>query len=451
MGLFDAQDQSQALSPDAPLAERMRPKILGDYVGQEHLLSQGRPLRRLIEEGRRTSLVFWGPPGTGKTTLARIMARHWEAHFVEFSAVLSGVADIRRVVGEARGLLPSGRPTVLFVDEIHRFNKAQQDAFLPHVESGLITLLGATTENPSFEIISALLSRVRVLVLEPLGEPELHTILQRAIDDPEHGLGEWPLRVSDEARDHLVGACFGDARRMLTCLEVAAQSAPLGKGGVRMLDLEVAEEVVGRRSLRYDKDGEEHYNLISALHKSLRGSDPDAALYWLSRMLEAGEDPHYLLRRMVRFASEDVGLADPYALNQATAALKSFDLLGRPEGDLALVQLCVYLAIAPKSNALYKAHKAVLADVRQYGHLEVPKAIRNAPTSLMKGLGYGKDYQYPHDHPDAVVAQDYMPERLRSKRYYRPTERGREKLIGQRLRELFSLKNRLRHKENREE
>ena len=428
-----------------PLAERLRPRTLEEFVGQSHLMGADMPLGRLIAAGRPSSLVFWGPPGTGKTTLARLLAQYWQAHFVEFSAVLSGVADIRRVVEEARARLRAGgQTTVLFVDEIHRFNKAQQDAFLPHVEAGVITLLGATTENPSFEIIPALLSRLRVLVLHPLDEQDLDKILERALNDQERGLAGYEARLEPEAKAHLLATAFGDARRLLTALEAAVTTAPLGAGGRRMVDLNQAEQAVGRSALRYDKAGEEHYNLISALHKSLRGSDPDAALYWLARMLAAGEDPHYLLRRMVRFASEDVGLADPYALNQAVAALGAFDLLGRPEGELALAQVAVYLALAPKSNALYVAFGQALADAAKLGPLEVPLTIRNAPTRLMKGLGYGHGYQYPHDFQDAVVGQEYLPPALEGRRYYQPTERGREKLLRERLRELSRAKARLR-------
>ncbi len=447
MELFPQADTPPGAAPQAPLAERLRPRTLEEFVGQEHLLGPGRSLQRLVAGGQPSSLIFWGPPGTGKTTLARILAGLWEADFVEFSAVLSGVAEVRRQVEEARRRLKRGRRTVLFVDEIHRFNKAQQDAFLPHVESGVITLLGATTENPSFEIIPALLSRLRVLVLHPLEEEHLARILERALADCERGLGRWRVEITPRAREHLVATAFGDARRLLVALEVAVQGAPLGPGGNKRVDLAAAEEAVGKRALRYDKDREEHYNLISALHKSLRGSDPDAALYWLARMLEAGEEPRYLLRRMIRFASEDVGLADPYALNQCTAALAAFELLGMPEGALALAQAAVYLALAPKSNALYRAYGQAADDAKKYGPLEVPLAIRNAPTRLMKNLGYGQGYQYPHDHPDAVVGQQYLPGRLRGRRYYQPTGRGRERHFQEMMRHLARAKARLRQQE----
>jgi putative ATPase len=407
-------------------------------------LGPGKTLARLLEGEQPSAMVFWGPPGSGKTTLARLLARRWQARFVEFSAVLFGVAEVRRVVAEARERLRSGERTVLFVDEIHRFNKAQQDAFLPHVESGVVILLGATTENPSFEIIPALLSRLRVLVLHPLAEEDLAAILARALSDPERGLGGLDVELTPQAEEHLIATAFGDARRLLTALEVAVQSAPLGPGGGRTIDLDAAEEAVGRRALRYDKGQEEHYNLISALHKSLRASDVDAALYWLYRMLEGGEDPHFLFRRMAVFASEDVGLADPFALNQVMAALRAFDLIGLPDGSLALAQAAAYLALAPKSNAIYAAEKAVKKDIARFGHLEVPLHARNAPTRLMKEMGYSRGYQYPHDHEDALVGQEFLPQRLDGRRYYQPTDRGREKVFQERVRHLLRAKARLR-------
>ncbi|KIX14101.1 replication-associated recombination protein A [Dethiosulfatarculus sandiegensis] len=446
MNILDLFEPS-GLNPEplsAPLAERMRPKTLEEYQGQGHLVGQSGAVKRLLSTNKPASLIFWGPPGTGKTTLARILASSWNSVFMEYSAVLSGVAEIRKVVEKARKLLQKGQATVLFIDEIHRFNKAQQDALLPHVESGIITLLGATTENPSFEVIAALLSRTRVLVLNSLEEEDLSRILERALTDSEKGLAGYLPVLSDEAKKHLVKSSFGDARRLLGSLETAVMTAPLGKGGTRVVDLKQAEEALGKRALRYDKSGDEHYNLISALHKSLRGSDPQAALYWLARMLEAGEDPHYLLRRMVRFASEDVGLADPYALNQAVAALKAFDFLGMPEGALALAQTAVYLALAPKSNAVYMAYKQASSDAKEYGPLEVPFAIRNAPTGLMKEMGYGKEYKYPHDHKDAVVDQSYLPEQLLDRRYYQPTDRGRERVLLERIKWLEEQRAKLK-------
>ena len=425
--------QDTADHPAAPLAERMRPRSLDDFIGQEHLLGPGRVLRRLVEEGALASLLLWGPPGTGKTTLARLLVRSADAEFVSFSAVLSGVKDVRAVVDAASETWKyARRKTVLFVDEIHRFNKAQQDAFLPHVESGLITLIGATTENPSFEVIPALLSRLRVLVLNPLTEEDLSHIVDRALADETRGLGLSLVELTDQARTFLLRAADGDARSLLVGLELAATIAPF-KDGRRLVDLDQIEEALQKRSLRYDKSGEEHYNLISALHKSLRDSDPDAALYWLARMLEAGEDPVYLLRRMIRFASEDVGLADPLALILGVSALDSYRLLGSPEGDLALAHLAVHLALAEKSNSLYKAFGQARSDAREFGSLPVPLVIRNAPTRLMKDLDYGRGYQYAHDNEDARVWQDHLPPQLKGRQYYHPSGRGREKQIAERL------------------
>ena len=442
MNMFEQSGNAAPVS--APLADRMRPRTVDEILGQEQLLAEGKPLRRLIEEGRPASMIFWGPPGSGKTTLARLLADHWDSEFVEFSAVLSGVADVRRAVEVARKLLKHDRRTVLFVDEIHRFNKAQQDAFLPHVESGVITLLGATTENPSFEVVPALLSRMRVMVLGPLGEDVLVRILDRTLEDKQNGLGNLGVELTPEARRHFVESAFGDARRMLGSLEVAVDAAPMINGGGKLIDQTLAEDAVGRKMLRYDKAGDEHYNLISALHKSLRGSDPDAALYWLGRMLEAGEDPHYILRRMTRFACEDVGLADSYALNQLVAAWQAFDRVGLPEAELMLAQAAVYLAMAPKSNAIYLAMKEVKKDIQRFGHLEVPLEIRNAPTKLMKDLDYSKGYLYPHEYDGAVVDQQYMPEQLAGRNYYRPTGRGREKFIKERLARLAEARRNLK-------
>ncbi len=420
-----------------PLADRMRPETLEEFFGQIHLLKQGSLLRRAIEEDRLFSVILWGPPGSGKTTLARIVAKETKACFAAFSAVLSGVKELRKVVEEAEARWQdSRRKTVLFVDEIHRFNKAQQDAFLPHVESGLITLIGATTENPSFEVIAPLLSRCRVLVLQPFSEEELACILGRALTDPERGLGALGMTLETEALEHLVRTADGDARTALNSLEAVASLLAGGEGEEgKRISREQVEEALQRKALQYDKAGEEHYNLISAFHKSLRGSDPDAALYWLGRMLAAGEDPLYIVRRMVRFASEDVGNADPMALNIAVTAMQAFHFIGLPEGELALAQAAVYLATAPKSNALYTAYGRVRQTIASTGTLPVPLHIRNAPTRLMKGLGYGRDYRYAHDYEDALVPQAYLPEALAGKvpPFYRPTDRGYERTIRERL------------------
>jgi putative ATPase len=410
MELFEAaRPRAEEKSDLIPLADRIRPERMEDFAGQEHLLGAGHFLRSLIEKDQLQSMIFWGPPGTGKTTLASIIARSTRSHFIAFSAVLSGVKEIRQVVQEAEEQKRRGRRTILFVDEIHRFNKAQQDAFLPHVERGTIILIGATTENPSFEVNSALLSRCKVLTLRSLTAEEIDRILIRALKEEEKGLGKWRAELTPEARKFLPEMAHGDARVALNTLEMQ------------------------RKSLLYDKEGEEHYNIISAFHKSLRGSDPDAALYWLARMIEAGEDPLYVARRMVRFASEDIGMADPQALTVALGSMEAFHFVGLPEGELALAQAAVYLATAPKSNTLYTAYDLAKKDVAEKGALPVPLHIRNAPTRLMKDLGYGRGYKYAHDYAEGIVPQDYFPKELGTRTYYHPTERGLEKIIGQRL------------------
>jgi putative ATPase len=439
LDLFEQQAREAARAA-APLADRMRPANLADFVGQARAVGAGSALQRALAADRIFSMILWGPPGCGKTTLARIVARETRSHFVEFSAVLAGVKEIRQVIEEARAQLKlHRRRTILFVDEIHRFNKAQQDAFLHHVESGLITLIGATTENPSFEVIPALLSRCRVVTLQPHTDEDVAAILQRALADSAAGLGGQGLALTPEAVDFLARIADGDARSALNNLEVvanllAAEAAPgQAPASPREVGLEEVEALLQRRALRYDKGGEEHFNLISALHKSLRGSDPDAALYWLVRMLRGGEDPLYVARRMVRFASEDVGNADPRALTVALAAAEAYRFLGSPEGELALAQAAVYLATAPKSNRIYEALGAVEEAVERHGSLPVPLPIRNAPTGLMKSLGYGRGYRYAHDYAEAYVPQDYLPEELAGRIFYRPSGRGFEAQIRQRL------------------
>jgi putative ATPase len=445
-----------------PLADRMRPRTLDEFVGQEHLIAPGKPLRAQIERDDLGSLIFWGPPGTGKTTLAKIIASLTRAEFIEFSAVLAGIKEIKQVMADAERARQYGTRTIVFIDEIHRFNKAQQDAFLPHVEKGNIRLIGATTENPSFEINSALLSRSRVYVLKPLTEEQIVLLLRRALEDNERGLGPMKLSANTAALMRIAAYSSGDARNAYNVLEVAASLA-LAQGALAAevphpsenakdgaanfegaaqesakpeITDEIAQDALQKRILLYDKSGEEHYNLISALHKSVRNSDPDAALYWLGRMLEAGEDPLYVARRVVRMSVEDIGLADPNALSLCMAARDAVDFIGMPEGNLALAQAVVYLAVAPKSNALYTAYGDVQEDVERTAAEPVPLHLRNAPTGLMKQIGYGKGYQYAHDLENKVADMQCLPDNLKDRKYYQPTNEGIEKRIRERMEEI---------------
>ena len=412
-----------------PLAARMRPRTLDEVVGQRHLLGPGKPLREAIEKGTVGSMVFWGPPGSGKTTIARVIAQYTDREFVAFSAVTEGVPRVREIVGEAEGRRRLGRGTILFADEIHRFNKAQQDAFLPHVEAGTITLIGATTENPSFEINGALLSRVRVFVLKALSSEDIRGVIERALADSERGLGTWDLTVDADALDLFSTEADGDARRALTVLEAAAEH--VGHSG--RITVEVARDALQLRFAKYDKGGEETYNMLSAFHKSLRGSDPQGALYWMARMIEGGGDPMIMFRRAIAMAAEDIGLADPEALKLAVAARDAYHMLGPPEGYLPLAQMIVYLATAPKSNSSKVALSAAINAAREHPAEGVPMHIRNAPTGLMKELGYGAGYQYAHDAPEAYIPQEYLPESLRGSRFYEPGPFGFEKEIAKRL------------------
>ncbi|MBI5485277.1 MAG: replication-associated recombination protein A [Deltaproteobacteria bacterium] len=428
-GLWDTQGGTDGRPPDsAPLAERMRPCCVAEFTGQEHLLGEGRILRHMIENDSLSSLIFWGPPGCGKTTLAHVIASETKSRFIFFSAILSGIKEIREIFKEAENYAARNVKTILFIDEIHRFNKSQQDAFLPYVEKGVVTIIGATTENPSFEVIAPLLSRCRVLTLQQLDAPTVKVIMERALADSERGLGKLEITVDAEALDFLAAQAGGDARIALNTLEVAARLSMDGT-----VTLETVQEALQKKALLYDKGGEEHYNVISAFIKSLRGSDPDAALYWLARMLEAGEDPLFILRRMIILASEDIGNADPRALQVAVSALQAFQMVGMPEGRIILGQAVTYLATAPKSNASYVGIDAALAEVRKSGALPVPLHIRNAPTRLMKELGYGTGYQYAHDYEGGYSGQTCLPDQLERRKFYEPRGHGYEKSILERM------------------
>jgi putative ATPase len=448
--LFDlpATPESQARRVrNAPLAERMRPRNLSEYAGQEHLIAPGKPLRVQIDHDDPASMIFWGPPGVGKTSLAKIIAETTQATFLEFSAVLSGIKEIKQVMAASEQASQMGSRTILFVDEIHRFNKAQQDAFLPYVERGTIRLIGATTENPSFEVIGALLSRCRVYVLKQLTEEQIVALLHRALIDRERGLGALNLTADEEALTLLAGYSSGDCRNAYNALEVSAQLAAERAGSERgHITRQLAEEALQQRVLLYDKTGEEHYNLISALHKSVRNSDPDAALYWLGRMFAGGEDPMYLARRVIRMAVEDIGLAAPEALNLCLSARQTMEFLGSPEGDLALAEAVVYLAMAPKSNSVYLAYGAVQQDIENTRQEPVPLHLRNVPTRLMKELDHGKGYRYAHDEADKVADMDCLPPSLAGRRYFEPTQEGREKQLSQRLEELRKIRESKRSK-----
>jgi putative ATPase len=439
------------LDNSIPLAERMRPADLDGFFGQQQLLAEGKMLKELLLSGAIPSLILWGPPGTGKTSLAHIIAKSTRATFVFFSAVLAGVKEVRKIVSEAelRRETDQKDKTIFFVDEIHRFSKSQQDAFLPHVESGLFTLIGATTENPSFQVIAPLLSRCRVLVLDPLSDSDLKNIINRALGDSEKGIGKFNLTISGDSLNFLVGLADGDARNCLNILEIAA-TLVIHKRSVsdsQEITIEALKEASQKKTLRYDRAGDEHYNLISALHKSLRDSDPDGALYWFYRMLESGEDPMYVSRRLIRFASEDIGIADPQALIQANASRSTYLSLGSPEGELALAQTVVYLATAPKSNSIYSASKQVKKHIKDTGSLPVPLHIRNAPTALMKELGFGRNYQYAHYHKEALVEQSHLPPELEGTIFYHPTNKGYESIVKERLAKWRKILQQ-RHKKN---
>ncbi|MFC1931250.1 replication-associated recombination protein A [Chloroflexota bacterium] len=440
MDMFEQKAEEQKIQ-EAPLATRMRPNSLHTFVGQQHLIGAGRVLRKAIESGRIPSIILWGPPGCGKTTLAFIIANSTGAHFSPISAVSASVADLRRVIDEAKGRRQMHlQKTILFIDEIHRFNKTQQDAVLPFVEDGTITLIGATTENPSFEVTSPLLSRSRVLPLKPLTEDEIQVIITRTLKDSLRGLGELNVAIAPEAMTNLITLSNNDARVALNTLEIAAQSTPPDEEGRRYVTLPTIEDALQHRALPYDKAGEEHYDIISALHKSMRGSDPDAALYWLARMLEAGEDPLYIARRLIRFASEDVGMADPQALVITMAAQQAVHFIGMPEGNLALAEATVYLATAPKSNSLYEAYSRAQEEVKQGPSETVPLHLRNPVTPLMKDMGYGEEYKYAHDYPDHFVEQQNLPDSLQDKKYYTPSNQGYEQQVINRLKSWWQKK-----------
>ena len=433
MDMFERQG-SELMSKEAPLAARVRPNVLDAFVGQDHLVGEGHVIRQSIETGQIPSIILWGPPGSGKTTLASVIANTTDSHFSSVSAVSAGVADLRRIIQEARERRRlHQQKTILFIDEIHRFNKGQQDAVLPFVEDGTVTLIGATTENPSFEVNAPLLSRCRVLTLNPLTDEEIRAIILRALKDGDNGLGQLSVEVDDKAMEHLIMISNHDARIALNTLELAVLTTPPNPDGKRRVTLPVVEDAAQKRVLRYDKAGAEHFDLISALHKSMRGSDPDAALYWLGRMLEAGEDPLFVARRLVRFASEDVGMADPQALVVAMAAQQAVHFIGLPEGNLALAEAAVYLATAPKSNSLYKAYSEVQAEIKEGSNDPVPLHLRNAPTLLMRQVGYGKGYKYAHDYEGHFVEQQNLPDSLQGKRFYQPGDQGYEKQISARL------------------
>ncbi len=441
MSLFVTQPAQDEPRGPRPLADRMRPQTLEEIVGQEKLLAPGKPLRTQIERDELGSMILWGPPGCGKTTLARIIARMTRSDFISFSAVLSGIREIKEVMAAAERTHRAGRRTILFIDEVHRFNKAQQDAFLPHVEAGNVILIGATTENPSFEVIAPLLSRARVYVLEALSAAQLVGLVRRALEDPDHGYGREKIEVAEALLERMALFANGDARAAYNTLEAAVQGAPPQADGRRVITTELLEDVLQRKVLLYDKSGEEHYNLISALHKSVRNSDADAALYWLVRMLEAGEDPLYIARRLVRMASEDIGLADPNALSVAIAAMQAADFVGPPEGNLALAQAAVHLSLAPKSNALYVGYGEAQTDLQHTQAEPVPLHLRNPVTGLMRKLGYGRGYQSAHEHEDKVADMPCLPESLRGRTYYRPTDEGFEQRLRQRLEEIRRIKS----------